>query len=220
VVQVIKKQATLKTQVYDHLKEKIIMGSIKPGERLIEEKISEELQVSRSPIREAIRMLEKDGLLFVNKTGGVTVVQPTIEDYQHLYECRVEMEPLAAYYAAKRRSEEQLETIKGYLMQMEKITETNHLRHVHDANVNFHESIVTASDNPYLVSMVAQIRGVNSFYRKSILEENPLHMKDAAQEHQLIFKAIEEQDADEAKRLMRTHIESDYNLFMRLSKQS
>ena len=96
---------------------------------MIEEKIAEELQVSRSPIREAIRMLEKDGLL-VHSSGGVTIIQPTIEDFRgggggggYLYECRVEIEPLAAFYAAKRRSSEQLETIRGYLLQMGKISE-------------------------------------------------------------------------------------------------
>jgi DNA-binding GntR family transcriptional regulator len=220
LIKMVKKQVTLKTQVYDFLKEQIIMGMIKPGERLIEDKISEELQVSRSPIREAIRMLEKDGLLLVNQTGGVTVVQPTIEDFQHLYECRVEMEPLAAFYAAQRRTEEQLEILHSYLFQMGKISETNNLKKVHDANVNFHEAIVAASANPFLVTMLAQLHGVNSFYRKSILEEKPLHIEDAMYDHQQIFQAIKDQDANEAKRLMKKHIESDYNLYMRLSNLS
>jgi DNA-binding GntR family transcriptional regulator len=219
IVQVVKKHATLKTQVYDFLKEQIILGGHKPGERLIEEKISEELQVSRSPIREAIRMLEKDGLLLVKPSGGVTVVQPTIEDFKHLFECRVEMEPLGAYYAAQRRSHEQLETIRGYLLQMGNISEKNNLKKVHDVNVNFHEAIVASSDNPFLVTMLAQLRGVNSFYRKSILEENPLHIEEAKHEHHQIFQAVLDQDANEAKRLMRLHIESDYNLFMKLSMQ-
>jgi DNA-binding GntR family transcriptional regulator len=219
IVQVVKKGATLKTQVYNYLREQIFMRAIKPGERLIEEKISEELGVSRSPIREAIRMLEKDGLLLVNISGGVTVIKPTIEDFQHLYECRIEMEPLASYYAAKRRSQEQLETIQSYLLDMGKITETNNLTKVHDASENFHEAIVAASANPFLVSMIAQLHGVNSFYRKSFLEEKPLHVEKAMHEHQQIFQAIVDQDGDEAKRLMKAHIESDYNLFMGFSNQ-
>jgi DNA-binding GntR family transcriptional regulator len=220
MVQIIKKQATLKEQVYDYLKEQIIMGPIKPGERLIEEKISEELGVSRSPIREAIRMLEKDGLLLVNSKGGVTVVQPTIEEFKYLYECKVEMEPLAAYYATIRRTEEQLETIRGYLLQMGKLAEENELKKIHDANLNFHEAIVAASQNPFLVSMLAQLRGVNTFFRKSILEEYPSHAKEATNDHQQIFQAIMDQDSNEAKRLMKVHIESDYNLFMSLNKRS
>ncbi|WP_449620984.1 GntR family transcriptional regulator [Robertmurraya sp. Marseille-Q9965] len=220
MVDVIKKQVPLKTQVYEFLKEQIIVGRIKPGERLIEEKVSEDLQVSRSPIREAIRMLEKDGLLVVKPSGGVTVAKPTIDDFRHLYECRVEMEPLAAYYAAIRRSKEQLEVIRGnLLLQMGKTTENKNLKNVHDANVYFHESIVAGSKNPFLVSMLAQLRGVNSFYRKSIVEENPRHVEEATQEHEQIFKAIENQDAEEARRLMKAHIESDFNLFMKDTKQ-
>lgn len=217
---VVKKRATLKTQVYDYLKEQIIMGRLKPGERLIEEKIAEELQVSRSPIRESIRMLEKDGLLFVNGSGGVTVVEPSIEDYQYLYECRVEMEPLAAFYAAERRTNEQLETIRTSILQMGKISETNNLKQVHDTNVNFHEAIVMATGNKFLVTMVTALRGVNSFYRKSILEEKPLHMEHAIHEHQQIFQAIVDQDAHEAKRLMKAHIESDYMLFMEVCSKA
>lgn len=196
------------------------MGDLKPGERLIEEKISDELKVSRSPIREAIRMLEKEGLLLVNSSGGVTVIQPSIQDFQYLFECRVEVEPLAAYYAAQRRSQDQLETIRGYLLQMGKITETNTLKKVHDANVNFHEAIVKASLNPFLVSMITQLRGVNSFYRKSFLVENEMYAEGAMRDHQRIFQAIVDQDADEAKRLMRSHIESDFNSFVRFREQS
>ncbi|MGE8203776.1 GntR family transcriptional regulator [Heyndrickxia sp. NPDC080065] len=220
IVQAIKKGTTLKTQVYEYLKDQIIMQELKPGERLIEEKISEELKVSRSPIREAIRMLEKDGLLLVNSSGGVTVIQPSKEDFQYLFECRVEVEPLAAYYAAQRRSQDQLETIRSYLLQMEKITDSNTVKKVHDANVNFHEAIVEASLNPFLVSMITQLRGVNSFYRKSFLEVNQIYLEDAMRDHQRIFQAIVDQDADEAKRLMKAHIENDYTSFMRFSDQS
>ena len=220
IVQVVKKRATLKTQVYDYLKEAIIMGGLKPGERLIEEKISEELQVSRSPIREAIRMLEKDGLLLVNSSGGVTVVEPSIQDFKHLYECRVEMEPLAAFYAAQRRTHEQVELMRTYLLQMGKISESNDIKKVHDANVNFHETIISSSANPFLVSMISQLRGVNSFYRKSILEENPLHMEHAMHDHQQIFQAIVHQEPEKAKQLMKAHIESDYIQFIKHSSKS
>lgn len=216
---VVKKRDTLKTQVYEYLKEGIILGNIKPGERLIEEKIADELQVSRSPIREAVRMLEKDGLLYVNKSGGVTVVQPSIEDFKNLYECRVEMESLAAYYAAQRRSLEDIETIRTNLLKAGKITADNNLKKVHDANLSFHESIVHASRNPFLVTMTSQLRGVNSFYRKAILEIDPKHMEEALVEHQQIFQAIVDEDIDGARNLMKKHIESDYKIFMKIHAQ-
>lgn len=213
------KRETLKSQVYNYLKDGIILGHINPGDRLIEEKISTELQVSRSPIREAIRMLEKDGLLYVNSSGGVTVVKPTIEDFRSLYECRVEMESLATYYAAKRRSLEELEKMRSHLLEMDNITPSKNLTKVNDENSNFHETIVEASRNPFLIKMTGQLRGVNSFYRKAILDNYPLHFKDALVDHQKIFQAIMNQDKEAARLHMRQHIENDYKLFMKIVEE-
>lgn len=211
-----KKRETLKSQVYEYLKESIIYGDIKPGDRLIEEKISSELDVSRSPIREAVGMLEKDGLLSVNKSGGVTVVKPTIEEYRSLFECRVEIEPLAAYYAAQRRTPKMLEEIESSFIQANRTSGEMTLRKINNANHRFHESIVEATGNPFLISMIIQLRGVSSFYRKAILEADPLRTENAVLDHQKIYQAIVIQDADAAKHLMREHVKSDYQVFMEL----
>lgn len=213
------KRETLKSQVYKYLKDGIILGDINPGDRLIEEKIATELQVSRSPIREAIRMLEKDGLLYVNSSGGVTVVKPTIEDFRSLYECRVEMESLAAYYAAKRRSPNELEKMRTHLLKMGNVGPSKNLSTVNDANASFHETIVEASKNPFLIKMTGQLRGVSSFYRKAILDNYPLHFKDAMVDHKKIFQSIVNQDEGEARKHMRQHIENDYTLFMKIVEE-
>ena len=213
------KKTTLKEQVYDYLKNAITLGEIKPGDRLIEEKVSETLKVSRSPIREAVRMLQKDGLLDVNASGGVTVMNPTIEDYRNLYEVRVEMESLAAFYAAQRRTSGELQEIKLFIQEMEKEVTDNSLKGMLQVNFRFHEAIVRASHNPFLTSMTLQLRGVNSFYRKAILEGNPAYMRGALQDHQDIFHAIESQEQEKARQLMRHHIERDYQSFMKVVKK-
>ncbi|MEK4523683.1 GntR family transcriptional regulator [Psychrobacillus sp. FSL W7-1457] len=216
----VKKNPNLKTQVYNYLKNQIMTGKLRPGERLIEEKISNDLEVSRSPIRESIRMLEKDGLLKVKKTGGVTVVKPTMEDFQHMYECRVEMEPLSSFYAAKRRSPEQLELMRAALLKGKNYSSDNSLASKKDNEVlSFHEAVVQASNNQWLISMVSHLRGINGFYRQSIIEENPFHVEQAFNEHQKIFQAIVDQDSESARNFMRQHIESDYNLFMELCRK-
>lgn len=219
MVPIIDKRSTLKTQVYNILREQILSGVIAPGERVVEEKISNDFEVSRSPVREAIRMLEKDGLLIVNKTGGVTVVEPSLIDFQHMYECRVEMEPLAAYYAAIRRTQIEVETIRSFLVKMQEVSKGQLEENVYDINSSFHEEIVKASNNKWLISLVTHLRGLNSFYRKAILDENPKRIKYAFLEHQQIFQAIVDQDADRAKTLMKEHIESDYNLFVEVCKK-
>lgn len=217
IARLIQKGKTLKEQVYAYLKDEIILGNLKPGERLIEGKIAEELHISRSPIREAIRMLEKDGLLHVHPSGGVNVVKPSIDDFRLLYECRVEMEPLAAFYAAKRRTEEQLEQIQLNLEQMAARASQANKKMIHEINVNFHESIVKASGNPFLISLITQFRGINSFYRQSILDENPHHMNHALHEHQIIYEFILNQDSNKAHEWMKKHIENDFQIFMKQS---
>ena len=76
---IIKRSETLQEQVYEYLREQILFGGLAPGQRLIEGRLCEETGVSRSPIREAIRRLEKDGLVVVQAQGGVTVYEPTFE---------------------------------------------------------------------------------------------------------------------------------------------
>lgn len=213
------RRETLKEQVYKYLKNEIIIGELKPGERLIEEKISEQLNVSRSPIREAVRMLEKDGLLNIQQTGGVTVVNPTVEDYRYLFETRVEMESVAAYYAAIRRTDNELKVIKKTIDMMEIEVATGEINEILKTNLNFHEMIVTASHNPFLISMTMQLRGINSFYRKAILENNPKYVKGALEDHKKIFQAIDTGNQEAAKASMRAHIEHDYQSFMKIVSQ-
>lgn len=216
LAEIIVKRTTLKEQVYEYLKNAITLGEIKPGERLIEEKISETLNVSRSPVREAVRLLEKDGLLEVNASGGVTVANPTIEDYRNLYEIRVEMESLSAFYAARRRKIDEIVLMEKSIRDMEKEISANNVKGLLSVNLNFHEMVVRASHNPFLVSMTLQLRGINSFYRKAILEGNPQYMRGALQDHKKIYMAIVNQDEQEAKNCMKAHIEHDYQSFMKV----
>ncbi|MFD1388519.1 GntR family transcriptional regulator [Oceanobacillus sp. FSL W7-1293] len=215
IVEIVKK--TLKSQVYDYLREQIIVGKFKPGERLIEEKIGEALNVSRSPIRESIRMLEKEGFLNLSKTGGVTVVEPSLTDFRYLYECRIGMESLAAYYAAVRRTDEQLR-----LMRQEVENTANHKEKQDDnekhVTVAFHDIIIEASANPFLISMLGTLRGVNSFYREVIVDKDPTHRETAFADHEQIWEAIARKDADAAKELMKQHIERDFTHFLNLNR--
>ena len=96
---------TLQNQVYEYLHNKIVNGDIPPGQRIVEGNIAEETGISRSPIREAIRRLGSDGLVSVSPRGGVRVYRATFSDFKYLYECRLSLEPTAAYFAALRINE-------------------------------------------------------------------------------------------------------------------
>lgn len=214
IVEIVKQ--TLKSQVYDYLKKQLILGNIKPGERLVEEKIGQTLKVSRSPIREAIRMLEKDGFLNLTETGGVKVVQPSLADFDYLYECKVEMESAAAYYAAARRTEEQLHDLKQAID-----TYRPHQKNEDEGeNKNrFHDLVIEASMNPFLISMLQQVQGINSFYRKTIVDTYPKHIDAAVKEHKEIYEAILNQNQELARKLMGDHIKNDYQTFKNLIEE-
>lgn len=209
------KRTTLKKQVYEHLKEQIILGMYKPGERLIEEKIAESFSVSRSPVRESIRMLEKDGLITVNSSGGVNVINPHIDDYMYLFEYRKEVEAAAAYYAAQRSTENHLQTMKKHLETMSDV-DANSYKVIHQSAVEFHTSIAEASKNPFLISTLAQLQGINTFYRRAILDHSDLFVKKAIEEHDQIYVSIKTRNEEKAKQLMRQHIENDYERFLKL----
>ncbi|WPZ19064.1 GntR family transcriptional regulator [Geobacillus subterraneus] len=215
--QQIMKKETLKKQVYEYLREEIITGGIAPGERLVEEKIAKQIQVSRSPIREAIRMLEKDGLVIVNKGGGVTVFNPDMKNFQSLYECRVELEPAAAYYVAQRITEEQIEELRAQLFCND--GKSFELKEILEINTKFHEGIVQASGNPFLIKMIREIRGINSLYRMAILRKGVLRIESAVQEHLEIFEAIINGDGEKARKYMKEHIVSDYNYYISIYRE-
>lgn len=212
------KRTTLKMQVYEHLKEQIIIGNYKPGERLIEEKIAESLSVSRSPIREAIRLLEKDGLVTVQRSGGVQVINPTIDDYKHLFEYRKEVEAASAYYAALRRTEGQLDRMQKLVDTMNAY-DTKKFSTIHKAAREFHATIAEASGNPFIIYSLSRLHGINTFYRKAILDYGKYYIQQVVNEHEQIFLAIKKQDEAKAKLLMRQHIENDYERFISLLEQ-
>lgn len=210
------KRVTLKEQVYKYLKHEIISGRIKPGKRIIEEKISKELNVSRSPIREAVQLLEKDGLINVNFSKSVTVITPTVEDYINLFEVRAGVESMAAYYSAQRRSETELKKIGKSIKLMEKALIDDDISALLEANQNFHEHVLHSSHNPILVKMTLQLRGLNNLYRKSIIVGNPIYARKSYEDHANIYNLILNQDADNAANSMKEHITHDYKTFMRL----
>ncbi|MBB4823369.1 DNA-binding GntR family transcriptional regulator [Sporosarcina luteola] len=142
-------------------------------------------------------------------------MNPTVEDYRSLYEVRVEMESLAAYFAAERCDKSELELLETSIREMRYEMAMQNLKGLLRVNFHFHERIVRASKNPFLISMTLQLRGVNSFYRRAIIEGDPRIIENALRDHEDIFLAIRQKDPQLARECMRKHIEHDYQEFMR-----
>ncbi|WP_299092428.1 GntR family transcriptional regulator [uncultured Metabacillus sp.] len=208
----IDRSKTLQDQVYEYLHEKIVSGNINPGQRIVEKQISQETGVSRSPIREAIRRLNSDGLVSVSPRGGVRVYRPTFSDFNYLYECRLSLEPTAAYYAALRLDEKRRVHMSNVVDEMNLMVRKKDIEKLKILSTQFHFLIVKGSGNPYLLKMMNQLYSLISFYRNAVLNI-PMRLEEGAEEHQAIWQAIQSRDGKAAEELMKTHIQRDFQFY-------
>lgn len=197
---------TIREKVYSRLRRAIVEGYFAPGERLIQDKIAEQMGVSRSPVREAIRRLESEGLIEVAPVRGVIVINMPLDEAVGLYDLREVLEGLAARLAALNISPEQLAELRECMKSMEKLaTPKNGLQQWVRENTRFHEVIVRASRNRKLSELLPILHESIGVLCRAI-ESNPERVVEAMREHEAIVAAIAEGNAEEAERLGRLHI--------------
>lgn len=204
---------TLQIQVYEYLHDKIVNGRLEPGVRVVEQQISEETGISRSPIREAIKQLKSDGLVISHPRGGVRIFRPTSDDFKYLYECRLSLEPLAASLAAQRSTDTQFTELNELLKKMKNIIETQDLKRMKKSSRTFHDLILESSGNPFLIKMMNQLHSLILFYQNIILMKSN-RMEEGFYEHEAICMDILNRDAEAAEKHMRDHIQKDYNYYL------
>ncbi len=204
---------TLQKQAYEYLREKIVNGWFPPGQRLLEEKIAKETGMSRIPVREAIRRLIGDGLVSVNRRGGVSVRRLTFDDFSYLYECRVSLEPTAARLAAVRMSELQRAEMNKLVYDMNQAVEKRDIEKLRELSARFHNLILEGSKNPHLIKLMKQLYDLIAIYRNAVLNI-PHRLESGAEEHQAIWEAIRKQDGEAAEKLMREHIQTDFRYYV------
>lgn len=191
--------------VADALREAIMDGVIPASSWLREEEISAELQVSRTPIREAIRRLTTEGLAVHVPNQGTQVAPMALEDILAVYAVREALEGLATRLAAQRATEDvhvQLAVLQAAYA--EAVAEGD-VSTAAQVNLGFHRAIRDASNNPYLQRFLTLIEhSVRRFGRSTL--ESPGRLANSVQEHQLIIDAIVEQRPDDAELHARAHL--------------
>lgn len=194
----------LREIVFETLRDAIITGQLKPGERLMEVQLAEELGVSRTPVREAIRKLELEGLVVMVPRKGAYVADISTKDVAEVFEIRAALESLAAGLAAERITQEELEELHRILET--ESTENLDLETLIEVDTAFHEVIYKASRNERLVQIISNLREQIQRFR-SITLAKPGRMKDALKEHKQIVEAISQGDVALARQLAQQHIE-------------
>jgi DNA-binding GntR family transcriptional regulator len=190
-------------QVYGVLEGRIVNGELEAGSRLHQENISEELGVSRTPVREALARLAADGLVELFPNRGARVADVALEDMRTAYEARLAVEPVAARYAAERRTQKQLEEMKAAIGDQRK---TRDPRATYAAIRRFHLAVVDGAGNP-LLSRFAGTLWTGRIAIHVFLRQADRAVLDAdVEEHEEILAAIENGDGKLAERLVHDHI--------------
>jgi DNA-binding GntR family transcriptional regulator len=144
--------------VADAIRERILAGDYEPGERLAEERLSDELGISRMPVREALRALAAEGMVTLEPRRGASVTAYSDEQAQELIEVRATLEALNAKLAARRRDPVQIALLRGILEDGARITERTDLARIQDANARFHEALGAMGANSVLRTIVRSLR--------------------------------------------------------------
>lgn len=197
----------LSQKVYRVLKTEIVKGAIKPGTKLLEGKIAEQMGISRTPVREALRELAAEGFVKMNPNQGMIVNNASIEDVQNVLQIRGVLEGLAARLAIKMISEEEIKELEKYQKQMEYYTKKDDVLAFSEMDAEFHELILNICGNNKLIQIRKNISDQAHRYRIRSLSI-PGRLKYSLKEHQEIVEALKRKDAEQADRLSQKHIEN------------
>ena len=197
----------LRDVVFNTLREAILKGELKPGERLMELQLAATLGVSRTPIREAIRMLEQEGLAVTIPRKGAEVAKMTEKDMEDVLQIRDALDELAASIACEQMTKEQLDTLTETMHEFEESTKSKDLKKIAAADVQFHDIIYQATGNPKLVNMLNNLREQMYRYRLEYIKDRQTR-NTLIQEHQEIIDSIEKKDIERAKKAILVHIDN------------
>lgn len=198
---------SLGSRVFHTIRENILSGKYAPNEELKEKTIGEELGVSRTPVREALRQLELEGLVSIIPNKGAYVVGITQKDMQDIYEIRCSLEGLCARWAATNITKEQLDELEEIVFRAEFHAKKGNAEQLVELDNQFHETLYKAASSKELQRVLSDFHHYLQRVRKVTLMDEKRAM-DSNQEHMMIVEALKEHDADKAERLAAQHIAS------------
>ena len=192
--------------VYVRLKDAILTGSLRPMERITENKVAASYGLSRTPVREAFRRLETEGLIQVIPQRGSFVSQPSVEDILEIYQIRMPLECMSARIAAERIEEDQLEELESLVSAERARAEGRSAERSLRASARFHATLYACTRNKRLASYLMDMQ--NQVHRVRVLWPSTVaRLEETWKEHAGILTALRARDGAEAERLMRQHLE-------------
>ena len=198
----------LRDVVFKTLRQAILKGELEPGERLMEIQLAERLGVSRTPIREAIRKLELEGLVIMIPRKGAEVADITEKSLRDVLEVRKALEELAVQLACEKITQEELEELEKAGENFKKVLKrSKDITEVAEADVRFHDVIYMATDNHKLIHLLNKLREQMYRYRVEYLKNPDVH-EQLTQEHEEIVYHIKRREKVEATAVTCQHIDN------------
>lgn len=196
----------LRDVVFNTLRRAILRGELKPGERLMEIQLANKLGVSRTPIREAIRKLELEGLVLMIPRKGAEVAEITRKNMMDVLEVRKALEELATELACERIGKEQIAEMRVAAKEFERTLKTGDVTQIAEADEKFHDILYIATNNQRLILLLNNLR--EQMYR---LRVEHLKLKECypqlLAEHDIIIDCVEKRNKEAAKDIVRRHID-------------
>ncbi len=205
---------SLGQSVYENLKEAIIEGSLVPESRVVETRFAKALGISRTPVREAMHKLEREGLLRQDPKGGFYVVGLTRADIEESFGIRSVLESYAARLATIRHQEGELPPLEEKLADYEACLERGRVDELPGINTDFHDLLYGLSRSPRLVKMINDIRVQMFRFRQVILRIEAV-ARVSHEDHRLMMDAIRARQADRVEQLVREHILRGQDIVLR-----
>lgn len=208
----------LRDVIFDTLREAIIVGELKPGQRLMEVQLAEKMGVSRTPVREAIRKLELEGLVEMLPRKGAHVADLSVKDIMDVLEVRATLDGFATSLAATRISEDEKKELRHILDQFINCVEKENLQGSIKKDVEFHDVIYRSSRNEKLIQISNNLREQVQRFRVVYIKDYS-SSRELIREHTEILEAITSGDPEAARRAAQRHIKNQEESIIRSLKK-
>ena len=198
---------SLTNLIFEKIRDDVLNDRYKLGDKLIEAKLANELKVSRTPVREALKQLELDGLVESIPNRGVVVKGLTKQDIYDIYSVRVSIESIAAELAVERMTDDDIKDMEDIVDLMEFFTIKNDPAKIFDLNTQFHEKIYMGTKSRYLEHILRDFQiFIKSTRLESLKTEGRLEV--ALKEHRMILEAFKTRNKEDAKKYITLHVQS------------
>lgn len=203
---IIERNKSIRERVYEKLKEMIFDSELLPGERVVETDFAEKFKVSRTPVREAIRMLELEGLLEDNPNGGVSVKKIGINDIEEVFQIRIALEGIILKEIIEKKSLADIDQLEKLLNETKVIMEENKdTDKIFRLFSKFNDMLYSLSEYPKVVSLIKNINVYLKIFRKYSID-NAVRRQIAYEEHWEIYEALKMKDLVQVLKINEKHL--------------